>query len=523
MQYDLPELTRKTNTRRKSIVLRPIEVIRTQEKDLESIILQVVRSWQTALTDLVLPLYSEGVEQLTRVQDAASDSVKHALDQAALAAERAQVATEPQITAWLTRFDAWHAKQWAAGVKAGTGVDVFPFVDVKANAEGIIAAQRRYSSLIKGLNDDLRKQVEETVWQGFLDKTPRKQMGKLLGQRIGVARSRANLIASDQANKTSSYLTMVRQQEAGIEQFVWETAKDDRVRPEHQALQGKLFSWDKPPYIGLPGTPIRCRCTGRAYIPVDEEVETPVRASLDPVAVREVDELDTELGVTTKRTTATLDWSNINRDKRKNLGYAELIGQRETNSPFSGSYDRKSTKEGRRLRDKVSLVLNGEVKEIGGLKDYAGTRNFIKIQTQLRTGIESSPKITKQIEKIDKSLSGVQLRVDTIAYRGVEQNMPLEVGLEWVDKGYTSSSLDFGGAFYGRRILRFHFKQGDRVLFLRDDMRTGWVHELEMLLPRGSRFKITSKTTEDFDFGHGDRQSKGVEVYEVDVEIPPAE
>jgi SPP1 gp7 family putative phage head morphogenesis protein len=47
---------------------------------------------------------------------------------------------------------------------------------------------------------------------------------------------------------------------AGVTEYIWSTTKDNRVRKEHQAREGKTFSYDNPPSDGNPGEPIRCRC-----------------------------------------------------------------------------------------------------------------------------------------------------------------------------------------------------------------------------------------------------------------------
>lgn len=47
----------------------------------------------------------------------------------------------------------------------------------------------------------------------------------------------------------------------GVETYVWQSAKDERVRTDQQNKQGKTFRWDDPPSGGHLGEPIRCRCT----------------------------------------------------------------------------------------------------------------------------------------------------------------------------------------------------------------------------------------------------------------------
>jgi len=45
----------------------------------------------------------------------------------------------------------------------------------------------------------------------------------------------------------------------GVEKFIWRTANDERVRPEHSARDGNTYTWANAPEGG-PGAPINCRC-----------------------------------------------------------------------------------------------------------------------------------------------------------------------------------------------------------------------------------------------------------------------
>ena len=57
-----------------------------------------------------------------------------------------------------------------------------------------------------------------------------------------------------------------REQEVHItEQYIWRTRDDDKVRPEHRANHGKIFSWDTPPPTGHPGESFGCRCWAEPY------------------------------------------------------------------------------------------------------------------------------------------------------------------------------------------------------------------------------------------------------------------
>lgn len=76
----------------------------------------------------------------------------------------------------------------------------------------------------------------------------------------GIAVRRAALIARDQVGKYNADCNRTQQQSAGFTHYEWMGVGDNRERPEHLALHGTIWSWDKPPPIGHPGEPILCRC-----------------------------------------------------------------------------------------------------------------------------------------------------------------------------------------------------------------------------------------------------------------------
>lgn len=120
------------------------------------------------------------------------------------------------------------------------------------------------ASLIKSIPrvvaDRVRADVETMVPQGARWET----IAKKLRDEYGIAKDRAALIARDQCSKYNGELTKIRQTAAGITHFVWYGANDDRERETHRACNFQTFAWDKPPAIGYPGTPYRCRCRAGA-------------------------------------------------------------------------------------------------------------------------------------------------------------------------------------------------------------------------------------------------------------------
>jgi len=113
--------------------------------------------------------------------------------------------------------------------------------------------------------------VDRIVLSGFENGLRHEEIAKQLTgyskgpngkvSRLRYNKNRSKVIARDQMNKLNGKLTQERQTNAGLNQYIWVTVGDDRVRPSHAAKNGKKFSWDKPPKdTGHPGEDIMCRC-----------------------------------------------------------------------------------------------------------------------------------------------------------------------------------------------------------------------------------------------------------------------
>lgn len=268
MSYSLRKLAKAAGIRRQVIVLRPQYVPLYEEVSLAQIVAAPVAVWEKGVAD-ILSIYQSSLSQMTR--DSAEGDMSAAILSLDTRAQQAVVSVIPALDQWLAEFYTRHLRRFIANVKSSVRIDPFPYIDVNAAAEDIALFQSRMTDLIRSVADQARKDVGEAVWQGLIERKPYREVGKAIAERLQIARKRANFIASDQSNKLNALLTEIRQEEAGITKFKWETAKDSRVRPEHAILQGKVFEWKKPPSVGLPGTPPRCRCTGAAYLDLDDD------------------------------------------------------------------------------------------------------------------------------------------------------------------------------------------------------------------------------------------------------------
>jgi SPP1 gp7 family putative phage head morphogenesis protein len=95
-----------------------------------------------------------------------------------------------------------------------------------------------------------------------------------LQSRYGVSQSKAEFLAR---NETSRFISEHRRQrfgDAGVKQYVWQTAGDTRVREDHKKLNGKIFDYAHPPIVdeasgrrANPGFDFQCRCVDSPVLP----------------------------------------------------------------------------------------------------------------------------------------------------------------------------------------------------------------------------------------------------------------
>jgi SPP1 gp7 family putative phage head morphogenesis protein len=104
---------------------------------------------------------------------------------------------------------------------------------------------------LRPLLSDVAHVVEQAHMQGVRVEV----LASDLVERFGVSDSRAQLIARDQTLTLNGQLNRSRQQAAGIAEYVWVTSRDERVREEHQVLDGRTFSWAVGSPEGHPGEP----------------------------------------------------------------------------------------------------------------------------------------------------------------------------------------------------------------------------------------------------------------------------
>jgi SPP1 gp7 family putative phage head morphogenesis protein len=121
-------------------------------------------------------------------------------------------------------------------------------------------------ALIKGIPEEAADRIQKLTLEGMFNATRASAIAKEIMASGEVSTSRANLIARTSVSTAASGLVQARAMHVGSEGYIWRSARDASVRPEHRKLDGKYFRWDDPPEAGTngmryhPGAGPNCRC-----------------------------------------------------------------------------------------------------------------------------------------------------------------------------------------------------------------------------------------------------------------------
>jgi len=154
-------------------------------------------------------------------------------------------------------------EQLGRQLEAAVGVQV-PLSDGKLKPLADAFTQTNVA-LIKSIPQRYFQQIQSTLMVGVSAGKRWEEIADDLEERYEVSESTARLIARDQVGKFFGSLNRARQEDLGINRFIWRTVKDNRVREAHRKLEGQSFSWDELPENDdgeeiEPGLEVNCRC-----------------------------------------------------------------------------------------------------------------------------------------------------------------------------------------------------------------------------------------------------------------------
>lgn len=153
------------------------------------------------------------------------------------------------------------------------------FKMTRVQADGIRANIHENVSLIRSIPQKYFNEIEGLVMRSVQAGGDMYTLSQALQTEYGKTKKRAKLIARDQNNKATAFLTRTRQTEMGIAEAIWLHSHGGKTpRKTHLAKNGKRYDvkkgWYDPDADGKgkgryihPGELINCRCVSRSVIP----------------------------------------------------------------------------------------------------------------------------------------------------------------------------------------------------------------------------------------------------------------
>ena len=219
---------------------------------------------RTAYLNPLIAHMDSNLAQVTAASQAFSAMDQTVMQMAALPQQGVPVAL---IQQHLDGMQGYQRRKVLSTFRAALGVNVNIFLLEPPVRQFMLEKVADNVSLIKTipkrLHDSLRNDLTEALRTAPFD---RQMITNVVGKNYKSSGYNLRRIVRDQTNKTIGGLNQIRQQQLGVREYIWMSSKDNRVRPQHQDNDGKVFAWASPPPDGPPGQAVQCRCYSRPII-----------------------------------------------------------------------------------------------------------------------------------------------------------------------------------------------------------------------------------------------------------------
>lgn len=412
-----------------------------------------------------------------------------------------------EIKPHFDRINNYHRAAIIDTFRRATGISVIPLLKEGPIQHALHERVRGNVALIKTIPRRLHASVYSKLTNALkTDPFNRQMLEGILTDEFKKSAGRARLIARDQTNKAVGQFTQLRHEQIGIQKYEWSSSGDQRVRPTHQANDGKIFSYDKPPAkTGHPGWDIQCRCVA---IPVFEDLPDEEPESLEESAYHAMSPKQRVRALHSEQLGLNL-WQRLKQRPGQDDAYVQRhieesktrIATLQALIPPSPRARPDEPYVGIDLTAddfKYSIDTSGPFspwKTHTDLPDYVpehllseSVQNYIinskSINEAMRTGREHG--FADAISEMRADMKPISQNIFT--YRGRKTDPDLEVGDVWSDKGFMSTSMDPGlaGEFTfvdAGTILMFRLPSGQKAIVTNAE-------EQEIILDRKTQWKV---------------------------------
>jgi len=119
------------------------------------------------------------------------------------------------------------------------------------------------AKLVKWMTADQQRLMANATVEALTNKRTKAQLVDELREIGKITQLRGRRIAGNQISRLMSSMTRAVAEEVEVDQYEWSATMDERTRPLHADLNGRVFKWSQPPpdEDGYPGEPPNCRCS----------------------------------------------------------------------------------------------------------------------------------------------------------------------------------------------------------------------------------------------------------------------
>lgn len=136
------------------------------------------------------------------------------------------------------------------------------------------------SLLIQDLQEEYLTRIQRSVANGYVTGKTTRSIAKDIQKATGITWRRAQNISRNEIGNLNAEVNQQRSKELGIDEGIWRTMKDERVRgnpsglypkaiPSHFKREGERFKLSEGIDGEMPGEPPLCRCWYQSVINLD--------------------------------------------------------------------------------------------------------------------------------------------------------------------------------------------------------------------------------------------------------------
>ena len=182
-------------------------------------------------------LFSKGVELLAKQMNRAL-SVLEAMDINGIASMMAR--------GFLSRLDRNNENSIKSNLRNTVGIDLQGQIRAEGLDQALNIKIAENVALIKSVKDEYKENIGKLLRENVMNGERPSNIVTQIKDIGNVTKSRAKFIARDQTAKANADITQLRAESLGSKTYIWSSTNDERSRPDHDAMDGKLCQWSDP-------------------------------------------------------------------------------------------------------------------------------------------------------------------------------------------------------------------------------------------------------------------------------------